>query len=123
MPPSGIVISVTDYCAVGHGFEFRRRHGFSQMIVPFLHGDTLNSGRATSSFQNGVKRKPLNRSQLQESDKPFGTSTGPTKTIKSHRITFFRPHRIRADGQGLFSQGTTDQSRYFLGGYKERFCF
>ncbi|GFT01932.1 hypothetical protein TNCV_3056791 [Trichonephila clavipes] len=40
--------SDADLCAVGSGFEFRRRHGCLKRIVPSRHGGTLSSRRAAS---------------------------------------------------------------------------
>ncbi|GFU03145.1 hypothetical protein TNCV_2720601 [Trichonephila clavipes] len=56
--PSGIVVSDADCCAVGPGFESRRRHGcLCKCIVPLWHGGTLNSRRASSPFVRLVEGK------------------------------------------------------------------
>ncbi|GFU29093.1 uncharacterized protein TNCV_4836971 [Trichonephila clavipes] len=54
--PSGIVTSDAGCCAVGPGFESRRRHGCLQMFRAFAwHVSTLNSRQATSSFVRMVE--------------------------------------------------------------------
>ncbi|GFV33111.1 uncharacterized protein TNCV_509501 [Trichonephila clavipes] len=47
--PTGIVVSDADCCAVGTGFESRRRHGCLR------HGGTLNSRRAVSPLESLVE--------------------------------------------------------------------
>ncbi|GFW26615.1 hypothetical protein TNCV_2850051 [Trichonephila clavipes] len=43
---SSIVVSDADYCAVGIGFESRRKHVCLLMLEPLRHKGTLNSRRA-----------------------------------------------------------------------------
>ncbi|GFX08608.1 hypothetical protein TNCV_4171071 [Trichonephila clavipes] len=47
------MVSEADCCAVGPGFESRRKHGCLQVYSAFAAGGTLNSRRAASSLVRG----------------------------------------------------------------------